>query len=429
MSLTKTVGFVAVTTLAIGGAAFGAEQNNDLQAQIAELQAQVAQLKGGQWLTEQRAAEIRGIVTDVLADSETRSSLQGASGSGYNGGFFLSSADGNFSMKINVLEQIRYTYNNQEVDNGSGALTENVSGFENKRTRLSFGGNMVDSTWSYKLGYYLGYSNSNEDFGAGELSDASVSKDMGNGMSLTVGQFKLPFSAEYGMDVGHLQFNDYSVVTTSMGTGYGQGLMLGYNADAFRAGIAYVNALNTVNEDWGNVQADNWAFTGRAEFKFSGDWAQFNDGQSWKGEGMGAKVGAGFAAADSNTADSTPTRFTIDGTVDFGGANLTAAYYMSDADDGSADQNGFTIAGGVFVTDDFEVALRYENASDVFAEDFSTLEVGGNWYVSKNAAKVGLALGYALDTIAADVPNSTGWLDSNGDDGQWYLQAQLSFNF
>jgi len=422
MSLTKTVGFVAVTTLAIGGAAFGAEQNNDLQAQIAELQAQVAQLKGGQWLTEQRAAEIRGIVTDVLADSETRSSLQGAAGSGYNGGFFLSSADGNFSMKINVLEQIRYTYNDQEVG------TENVSGFENKRTRLSFGGNMVDSTWSYKLAYYLGYSNSNEDFGAGELSDASVSKDMGNGLSLTVGQFKLPFSAEYGMDVGHLQFNDYSVVTTSMGTGYGQGLMLGYNADAFRVGLAYVNALNTANESWGAVQADNWAFTGRAEFKFSGDWAQFNDGQSWKGEGMGAKVGAGFSAADSNTADSTPTRFTIDGTVDFGGANVTAAYYMSDADDGSADANGFTLAGGVFVTDDFEVALRYENASDLFANDFNTLEIGGNWYVSKNSAKVGLALGYAFDQIPAGL-ESTGWIDSGADDGEWYLQAQLSFCF
>ena len=74
MSLTKTVGFFAVTTLAVGGAAFGAEQNNETLAQIAELKAEIAQLKGaqgGQWLTEQRAAEIRGIVTDVLADSET----------------------------------------------------------------------------------------------------------------------------------------------------------------------------------------------------------------------------------------------------------------------------------------------------------------------------------------------------------------------
>ena len=179
MSLTKTVGFFAVTTLAVGGAAFG---QNDMQAQIADLQAQIAELKGaqgGQWLTEQRAAEIRGIVTDVLADAETRSSLQGAT-SGYNGGFMLASSDGNFSMKINVLQQMRWSFNDNDVDQAYG--------FENKRTRLTFSGNMVDSSWTYKLGYYLGYSNSAENCGAGELADANVTKDFKNGFTVSVGQ-------------------------------------------------------------------------------------------------------------------------------------------------------------------------------------------------------------------------------------------------
>jgi len=426
MSLTKTVGLVAVSTLAIGGAAFGAEQNNDFQAQIAELKAQIAQLQGAQgsqWLTEQRAAEIRGIVTDVLADSETRSSLQGASGSGYNGGFFLSSSDGNFSMKINVLEQIRYTFNDQDIG------TEQASGFENKRTRLSFGGNMVDSSWSYKLAYYLGYSNSNEPgIGANTLADASVSKDMGNGMSLTVGQFKLPFSAEYAIDTGHLQFNDYSVVNSLMNTGYGQGVMLGYSADAFRVGVAYSNGWNTVNQAWGAAPANDWSLTARGEYKFSGDWAQFNDGQSWKGEGMGAKIGVGFAAQDSNTTDTTPSKFTVDGTVDFGGANVTAAYYMND-DDAGTESNGFTLAGGVFVADDFEVVARYENASDLFTTDYNTLTLGGNWYMAKNSAKLGLEFGYAFDAIDAGAGSYAGWVDSVGDDGEWLLQAQMSFSF
>jgi hypothetical protein len=35
MSLTKTVGFFAGTTLAIGGAAFGADQNSELAAEVA----------------------------------------------------------------------------------------------------------------------------------------------------------------------------------------------------------------------------------------------------------------------------------------------------------------------------------------------------------------------------------------------------------
>ncbi|MFZ9880215.1 MAG: hypothetical protein ACO3QC_02285, partial [Phycisphaerales bacterium] len=142
MSLTKTVGLFAGTTLAISGVAFGAAEQNNTAAEIAQLKAEIAGLKaaqGEQWLTEQRASEIRGIVTDVLADADTRSSLQGSgAGAGYNGGFFMSSADGNYSMKINLLEQIRWTFNDQ-----SNADDEQASGFENKRTRLTFSGGMV----------------------------------------------------------------------------------------------------------------------------------------------------------------------------------------------------------------------------------------------------------------------------------------------
>jgi len=430
MSLTKTVGFVAVTTLAFGGAAFGAEQNNDMQAQIADLQAQIAELKGaqgGQWLTEQRAAEIRGIVTDVLADAETRSSLQGAAGSGYNGGFFLSSNDGNYSMKINLLEQIRWTYNDQ-----SDANNEQNSGFTNNRTRLTFGGNMVDSSWSYKIAYYLAIANEGagtpDNFNGQSLADAFVSKDFGSGMNLTVGQFKLPFSAEYGVDAGNLQFNDYSVVNTNMGTGYGQGLMLGYAADQFRANVAYINAIDSANAAWG-IPVNDWAFSLRGEFKIQGDWKQFGDAQSWKGEGFGAVIGVGYAAEQSNANGGAPWKFTVDGTVDFGGANVTAAYYINDNDDASEQSNGFTLAGGVFVADDCEIVARYENASDLFTTDYNTVTAGANWYMAKNSAKLGLEFGYAFDAIDAGAGSYAGWVDSVGDDGEWLLQAQLSFSF
>jgi len=426
MSLTKTVGFFAVTTLAVGGAAFGAEQNNETLAQIAELKAEIAQLKGaqgGQWLTEQRAAEIRGIVTDVLADAETRSSLQGAAGSGYNGGFFLSSSDGNFSMKINVLQQMRWSFNDNDVDQAYG--------FENKRTRLTFGGNIVDSSWSYKVGYYFGYSNSNENFGAGELSDVNVTKDLGSGWGLTVGQFKLPFSAEYGIDAGNLQFNDYSVVNTLMGTGYGQGLNLGYAADQFRFNAAYVNAIGEANEAWnGSSPNADWAFAVRGEFKLSGDWAQFNDGQSWKGEGFGALIGIGYAAERSDISDETPSFLTVDATVDFGGANIAAAYYMTDADTGAVtdEATGFTVAGGVFLADDFEAVARYENYEPDGGSELNTLVVGGNWYMAKNTAKLGLEFGYAFDAVPGGA-EFAGWTNSGTADGEWLLQAQMSFSF
>ena len=205
--LSMTVACVASTTLGISAVASAQDQSAEIASTIAALKRELATLRGDAtpWLTEERAAEIRAVVQDVLADAELRDSLQGASAtSGYNGGFFLSSADGNFSMKINVLEQIRYTFDDNEQDSGAiggggkaspaGAVaTGQTYGFENKRTRLTFGGNMVDTTWTYKLGYYMAYSNSVEDFGANQLSDAYVQKDFECGASMTIGQFKLPF--------------------------------------------------------------------------------------------------------------------------------------------------------------------------------------------------------------------------------------------
>jgi hypothetical protein len=444
MSLTKTVGFFAGTTLAIGGAAFGAEQNNEFAAEIANLKAQIAEMKASQgdaWLTEQRATEIRGIVTDVLADADTRSSLQGSgAGAGYNGGFFLSSADGNYSMKINVLEQVRWTFNNR---NDATDGEDQTWGFENKRTRMTFGGNMVDSSWSYKVAYYFAYSNDVE-FGTDDgavLADAFVAKDLGGGTSLTVGQFKLPFSGEYGTDAGNLQFNDYSTVSNAFADGYGQGIMISHSADAFRAAVAYVNALSQVNENWdAGSPDDEYALTGRAEFKLSGTWDQFNNAMSFRGEEMGVLIGAGLNWADSNTAgDGDVFGATVDVTVDFGGANVMGAFYWDNLDDnavGGENPYGFTLQGGVFVSDDWELVARYEYGdadTDADDNDFSTLTFGANWYMAQNTAKLGLNFGYAFDQIGdtwGGAAAGNNWLgDATGEDGQWMLQAQMSFSF
>jgi len=446
MSLTKTVGFFAGTTLAIGGAAFGADQNNEFASEIANLKAQIAELKatqGDSWLTEQRAAEIRGIVTDVLADADTRSSLQGSgAGAGYNGGFFLSSADGNYSMKLNVLEQIRWTFNNRnDADEGE----DQTWGFENKRTRLTFGGNVVDPSWSYKIAYYFAYANDTEFGGQSPvLADAYVAKDFGDGLSLTVGQFKLPFSGEYGLDAGNLQFNDYSTISNAFADGYGQGLMLTYSADAFRAAAAYVNAINETNENFGiDSPVAEFALTGRAEFKLSGTWDQFNNAMSFRGEEMGVLIGAGVNWSDSNSAgEGDIFGATVDVTIDFGGANVMGAFYWDNNDDVAPDSGpgenpwGATLQGGVFVSDDWEIVARFEYGdADSSADDpdFSTVTFGTNWYIAQNTAKLGLDFGYAFDGIGSIwgfSASGNNWLeDTDGEDGQWMIQAQLSFSF
>ena len=426
MSLTKTVGFFAGTTLAIGGVAFGADQTN-YASEIASLKAEIASLKSAQgdsWLTEQRASEIRGIVTDVLADADTRSSLQGSgAGAGYDGGFFLSSADGNYSMKVNVLQQIRWSFNDN--DSPVGGAEQQSFGFENKRTRLTFSGNMVDSSWSYKVGYYFGSSNATAGLN-GNLEDAWVSKDFGNGFAMYVGQFKLPFGGEFGTDPGNLQFTDYSVAASLLGPGYGQGVMFGYSADAFRIHGAYVNSLGQVNESWtaGSPDSD-WAFAARAEFKAAGNWS--NDAQSWKGEEFSAVIGGGVAIERIAGASETPWSGTIDATIGFGGANLAGAFFYSD-DDAGTEAQGFTVSGGVFVSDDIEIVARFENVEIDNGPELNTLTGGANWYFAKNTAKLGVEVGYAFDAIFTSAGEYANWTEST-DDGQWVLRGQMSFSF
>ena len=127
MTQVDTRSFLAgASTLALAGGAFAAtEVNGDLARQIAELQAANAALSakvtnleraasGDQWLTEERAAEIRAIVGDVLADAGTRESMQssGMTG-GWNkdqGGFFLASPSGDFKLNIKGQVQVRWAW-------------------------------------------------------------------------------------------------------------------------------------------------------------------------------------------------------------------------------------------------------------------------------------------------------------------------------
>ena len=61
---------------------------------------------------------------------------------GWDKGFYLASADGNFKLKIGGYLQYRYVFNNQD----SSPEDDNRGGFENTRTRLKFAGHVGDPT-------------------------------------------------------------------------------------------------------------------------------------------------------------------------------------------------------------------------------------------------------------------------------------------
>ena len=471
MSLTKFVGLLAGSTLTLTGVSYGAaEANNDTTAQINQLKAEIAGLKaaqGDQWLTEQRAEQIRGVVQDVLADSSTRSSFQGAAAtSGYDNGFFLSSADGNFKLKINALEQVRFTWGNGygATNGGPDGESNNQWGFENRRTQVFFSGNVVDPSWKYLVGMaydsqpdpysrsfsYSPSSGLQPEFG---LYYAQITKDMGDGFSVTVGQQNAAFTLQSQLfNAGMTQMGEYSVFEYAFGLGQQVGISAKWEKDAFRAiggfyNAAFVPAGAANVNAWNNNNNQSVALTGRAEFKMAGSWDQFSKESSFKGEEFGLVGGAGIfwqnarAQNDEPPYGFAPVGITVDANAKFGGFNAIAQVIWQNSyafQDPNASTWGFNLQGGAFLTEDLELfgAWNYNNIG-TFAETgvaSNFLQLGGNWYFAKNNMKMTVLATIPLNAAAGEqgsfspAGQSFGMVDSApGNNFGLVVQLQLMF--
>jgi hypothetical protein len=491
MTLTKYVGILA-SGLALTGAA--SAQGTDAMSEIAQLKAEVATLKsqnGDKWLTEERAAEIKSLVKDVLADSETRTSLQGSGAtSGYNNGFFISSADGNFKLNLSLLAQARFTWNYQpgenispDSNNGTG---DDVStwAFENRRTQMAFSGNVVDPSWTYmaRLNYGSTIDPYTPEAGAVVLQDAWVNKDFGNGVGLKVGQFKSPFMAESLRNDGAQLTAERSVVDYIFSGGYTQGIMLNYTQDMFRAMGSYNNGPRAQNGTWSTNSNNSISLAGRVELKAMGSWSQFDTESSLKSDESGLVIGAAIQYYNNrgtsvdgqynpsvgsivygtsidfdgtgpvNVTTTAAVDWTVDATFKSGGMNLSAAFVGSNAgyvvddvsQDGSDSSYGMVVQGGYRFTDSLEAFGRWEwmNIENGAATPGGTLTsatdvnniltFGVNVYAGTNmkwTTQFGISLS-DIGSTTADL-NGAGWNPdantSNGDQMNVISQLQIMF--
>lgn len=489
--------------------------NEALAGKVARLEAERA---GEDWLTEQRADEIRAIVSDVLADSDTRASLQssGMTG-GWNkdqGGFFLASPSGDFKLVVKGQEQVRWALDhrssagiaatNQSGGSPQSVPKEDVWGFENRRTKLAFTGFVVDPSWTYEVQLVFNRGPATLSTGSQSLSSGNivgsieniwVQKDFGNGLNLRAGQFKSPFLREELVSSTSQLAVERSLVNDVFSTKFSQGLQLEYGGragdplkaqvfygDGLRANASSVptnTATNFASTAGGfaggyttpfNATSTNWAFAGRLEWLGAGQWKQFRDFNSFRGEDAGWMVGLGamgqsIRPANEGAVPSSATQgmwgVTADLTIDFGGANLFAYGVYRGVDltgpvavrgGGTSDtieQWGAVVQGGVFVSSEIELYARYE-VGDTGTDKFRTVKpgveldrdsiatVGLNWYFGGNKdVKWQTDVGYAFTPIGDFASSGADWLvDMSGstgngftNDGQWVVRSQIQLLF
>jgi hypothetical protein len=398
---------------------------------------------------------VRGVVQDVLADADTRASLlQSGMTSGYDDGFILSSTDGNWLLKTNFLMQQRFIFNYQD-DSDSFGTDSTRYGFENTRSTFIMTGHVVNPDWFYRVDVNLGSNGGGaipEDVRTGTLN-SYLGYDFGAGLQMYMGAFKLPFLREELVESQYQQTVERSILGYGFTCGYTDGLGMQYQTDHLRFYGAYSDGFDQAHVQWdqpGPLGHAEYAFTGRFEWKAAGNWEEFEEFTSPRGEEFGILLGvaAHYQKSEFGTfAGPEPDYLFLTGdiSVEIGGGNLFAYIVWNNVDDSplapvSNDYNpwGFLIQGGVYVDDTWEVFARYEwstSDNDFTNDELSVITVGFNKYFDGQNMKWTTDVGFGLDPVVGagqfnGLANITGWRqDTNGNDGQFVIRTQWQLLF
>ncbi|UCD75515.1 MAG: hypothetical protein JSV91_01080 [Phycisphaerales bacterium] len=399
-----------------------------MEQELAELKAELDALKTRRrtgWLMERRTEEIRNLVSDVLADADTRASLlENGVSAGYDDGFFIASPDGEFVLEISGRVQMRYVWSHQD----DSEEDDDRSGFEMRRVKLGFDGTLPPGVDFSFTGAF------DRDEGVAELEDATIEFSLEEGTRIRLGRYRSPLQREYDVSSKRQLLVERSLIARAFKQDRTTGAGLKHEAESFRVALAFMDS------DPGFIGDQGWQTSVRGELLLAGEWKQLKDFTSFPDDDPVAALGAGVLyrqddLADPDESDFNLLRWTADVSIEFGGANLFAAVigsHFDEDDEDRLDQYGFVVQGGVFIADDWELFAQYvwgEAAGE--ADELSLATIGFNRYVDEHNLKWTGDIGYALNEVG-DLWESSGagWReDTEGCDGQIVarLQVQLLF--
>lgn len=436
MSLTTRVGLLAgaaaLTLSGISNARPAGETSNDDTAQrLAAAEAKIAAMEAAQnqnWMTEQRATEIRGLVQDVLADADTRASLlQTGMTAGYDNGAVISSSDGNWLVRTNILLQQRFVYNNAD-DGGNDGFNSSEYGFETTRAEFILSGHVVDPTWYYNVRVNVG----SEDQSG--LIFGYVGKDFGNGLSVQMGAMQSQVAREDIVTPENQMAIERSTVVYGFSPGYINGVQVAWASDKFRVFGQVSNGSNSGQDTWQSNDV-KYAISGRGEFLFSGNWDQFKDFTSPRGSEGGMMLGA--AAYYQSGEDNGPIEdidsflITADFSWEANGWNIFASGSWSDTDAVDNNPYGVVVQGGYYLNDTWELygRLEWTNYDIDDVDDLGIVTVGVNKYFAGANNKMSGDFGYAWNTLPVSVPLTGVRTDVQADGGQFIVRFQWQLMF
>lgn len=442
------------------------EELLSLRQEVAQLRSEVAP----DFLTEERAEQVRELVADILADADVRSSLlSDGITAGYDGSFFVGSADGNFLLKIGGQLQARYI-SNWRQGGGTGAGDDDwEGGFQLRRVKLNFSGHVFSPDLQYVVQFAA-----ERNGGTVQLEDAIIRYRLNDQAQFWGGRFQDTFAREQMMSSKRQQAVDRSAVANifAANDGYVEGIAAEWKAlpdhlhlsltinDGMNSGTpggASTGYLNTGNDFW--FDSADFACTARADWKIAGEWSQQADVESWEStEAIQAFLGVGFhyelgESGDSQTSATTMVTgpydsfyiWTVDGLVKIHGVGLMASAYGWHFDVTGANPLGnlnnyaVSVQGGwEVIPGKLEPYLRYEWICvdpSLNTNQLQLVTAGFNYFVRRHNLKFTADVIWCVNNVNSVNTLGTGLtgigilLDSPGQSNQVVARVQCQLLF
>ncbi len=410
----------------------------------------VAAIAGSAIASEPSSDATAALARELNADAATRVSLAGdgpTSGHDASKGFLISDGGPN-KLYLGGNSQFRYYANWR--DNPPSPDSGFANGFQYRRLRLLAQGTVVTENLGYKLEVELAN-------GSAQLLETWGDYKLNSSTSLRWGQFKLPLLKEELTSHTAQLTAERSVTNAVFTQNYSQGVMLNYTSGDIKLAGAFSDGLNTLNTDFAAATSEaDYAFTGRADFKWAGDWKQNDQATSFRNANYAGFLGAALhyqnggatatpsASPPTSTLDKGVFQYTADVSVKGNGWNVFGAFIGRNTDDRTVDQSfndfGLVLQGGLFVCDPAELFFRYD---EVFPDsdrgptgnDFTTLTFGMNWYMvpDSHVAKLTTDVCWFLDAQSASSslvkPSTSYGLLPSTEDNQVTLRVQFQIMF
>lgn len=377
----------------------------------------------------------------LLADADSR----GLSGSaGYDRGFVIRDESGQNSLRINAQMQFRYLWNQRREDSSPGANDRISNGFQIRRMRLKFSGTVISERLGYKI--MTGYTSLLG--GPVRLLDAYGTYRLESGWRVRWGQYKAVLLREFNVSSSKQLATERSIVNAAFTQGRTLGIEASRSWDRTRTWIGVTQGGRTRATDLSSPRRANVAFDVRGEWLMvgaDGSWKRLDDFSSFRGQPFAAMGGAAMhyqtGGATNGTADDDQFWFSADASLEGDGWSAMAQYvgrYTDLKGTPTVFDQGVTLQGGVFVTDQTEVFGRWAVLipGDRPSGDgvFNSVTAGASYFVIPNSHALKLTGDvsvYLNDVSGATIaPPGTGiglLPDLNAGQFVFRLQMQMLF--